>query len=916
MKRNFFAITVALILALALAGIVSAEFTRGNYSIDKEYGGGEILRGNINISLQEEDADSLLTCFDDSITLLDFLEKSGEDYDCFPEDCETYYVAGSQGTTRTFSILKPESRIIGLKFQGQLKDQPIQEISFNVESDAGESCFQPLKIDVLDDGKVNWFSTSGTEEFSCSYSTGCFNPDETLSEYNIGTTPYCQKISLPPNPRFEIGAYVIKGTTSNPGLKMQIYDSDLYKIEECSLPAINNSGEYSCKVSLNFDEITDLSICIRAEKSTDYKIKGENTEPCGFYGLDYDGEFNSDYYLFARGGKYGSLGGFVLDENEFENHNEDTLKEIIDNYLYEKFNYECSEGCIVPIKFISGVDQEITLSSLGLNYDTSAGLKNENNFYDVNKEPAKITSDFLILDLKHANFTVPKSDGEYNARVYLDGDLVAQQKIEVFASIIINRLNTQEIPAAVPYEIIAYAVGGNISSYKWDFGDGTEEETTENKVVHTYSAIGGYTLKLEVTNSVGKKTIKSFDVTAVNPKDYVKVSLESKRSNLNKTIKDVNSINKWYKEELRKEVKLEETDSKLKSLEEKYETASSSEDYVNIMSELQGLDVPYSLEVNEFSGDFFLNEEEIEIAHLMEITGKDVENAEDYKVPIMNWLAENLDVQVKIETVYLSHSEGKEVVFSAITYWITPKKEQEEFYFIINRGYDELTFNTERGNTEKALAGSTALIFREVGENEERIVEVILPEEIKITAIPAYISPDFSDLPEVAQGDIPVCNNNRECEESIGETHENCPNDCLRRPWGKIIMYLIILLIIAFAVYIALQEWYKRHYEGHLFRNKQDVYNLICFVRNALNMKIDRKKIVKRLREYNWTSEQIIYAFRKAIGKRTGMWEIPIFRIFEKRKLQKEMEKRKKSGTIEFNPIRTINSNNRCIKSS
>jgi hypothetical protein len=81
-----------------------------------------------------------------------------------------------------------------------------------------------------------------------------------------------------------------------------------------------------------------------------------------------------------------------------------------------------------------------------------------------------------------------------------------------------------------------------------------------------------------------------------------------------------------------------------------------------------------------------------------------------------------------------------------------------------------------------------------------------------------------------------------------------------------------------------------------LFKNKNDLFNLIHFITNGLNQGLSKKSITKKLRVHGWSLEQIVYAFKKVKGKRTGMWEIPIFRIFEKRKIKKELEKRQGLG--------------------
>jgi len=80
-----------------------------------------------------------------------------------------------------------------------------------------------------------------------------------------------------------------------------------------------------------------------------------------------------------------------------------------------------------------------------------------------------------------------------------------------------------------------------------------------------------------------------------------------------------------------------------------------------------------------------------------------------------------------------------------------------------------------------------------------------------------------------------------------------------------------VLIFAAFVSYIILQEWYKRRYERHLFKNRNDLFNLINFISNAQARGMDKKEIEKRLKEFKWSSEQINYAFKKVKGRKTGM---------------------------------------------
>ncbi len=89
-----------------------------------------------------------------------------------------------------------------------------------------------------------------------------------------------------------------------------------------------------------------------------------------------------------------------------------------------------------------------------------------------------------------------------------------------------------------------------------------------------------------------------------------------------------------------------------------------------------------------------------------------------------------------------------------------------------------------------------------------------------------------------------------------------------------------------------MQEWYKKKYESYLFKNKNDFYNLIYFIRNARAQRIPDEELRKKLGKAGWGGEQITYAIKKFDGKKVGMWEIPLFRGSERRKIQEEMIRR------------------------
>jgi len=92
----------------------------------------------------------------------------------------------------------------------------------------------------------------------------------------------------------------------------------------------------------------------------------------------------------------------------------------------------------------------------------------------------------------------------------------------------------------------------------------------------------------------------------------------------------------------------------------------------------------------------------------------------------------------------------------------------------------------------------------------------------------------------------------------------------------------LILLFAGIIAYIILQKWYKRRYEDYLFKNKNDLYNLLHYIEAQRKKGVHESEIHYKLKNSGWNSEQIKYATRKHSGLRTGMLEIPIEKVFKK----------------------------------
>ena len=78
---------------------------------------------------------------------------------------------------------------------------------------------------------------------------------------------------------------------------------------------------------------------------------------------------------------------------------------------------------------------------------------------------------------------------------------------------------------------------------------------------------------------------------------------------------------------------------------------------------------------------------------------------------------------------------------------------------------------------------------------------------------------------------------------------------------------------------------------------------MINFIYNSRVSGLKDDEIKEKLNKAGWKGEQISYAFKKIDGKRTGMWEIPIFKFFENRKMEDEIAK-KHHGQIDIKFIK------------
>jgi len=426
----------------------------------------------------------------------------------------------------------------------------------------------------------------------------------------------------------------------------------------------------------------------------------------------------------------------------------------------------------------------------------------------------------------------------------------------------------------------------SIVKYTWDFGDNSSETTNNNEVTHTYMEIKKYTLTLTIEDAKGKKTSREFTIYVVSPEEAVRTLLEDLKTRLDFIISQIDLFPLWYRGIIENQINKTELNNRITSLDRQYEQASSDEDYILIMQNLTELEIPYSIKASKTASLIFFDKvDKIDLAKISELTGSSYssEYSKKYKQAIASWFVENIDSSIDYRLISFYYDNGiKNDVLSVFEISFEPKRELDyPLYFIIERDKDEIFFNQKYDLQD--VSGATSVTVDPTLEQE---IKFALLENIWIFDLPMYLTPSLDKMGVSEK----VCNENGICEEELGETAVNCRKDCFS--YTKFWIWFGVLLIATLIIYIILERWYKYNYESHLFKNKNDLYNLINFIYNAKRQRMSDKSIKKRLKKVGWKSEQIVYAIKKFKGQRTGMWQIPIFSWLEKKRIKEEIKRR------------------------
>ncbi len=866
-------IILSAIFFIFLVQSISGQVQVSNFSINTQYSPNATITGFVNLSLSGISSNAyILSSLGQNISLRNLLNQqaSSFNYSCSTSDCNSSYsVADSGSLYENFSLSGGQSQVFGFLITGNAPTISAGNIfSLNVASDADLASVPQLSIDLLNDGLPEWgaYQPSGIisqQSFGC-YSDSLRNPQPSY----ITSTPYCEKISIPISAQVNLGAQVMGSGNAQFQMTMQNVNGSS-AIGSCTTTAAgtqqviciakNTGGSTNYLVKTK----GDYWVCIKQinpPTPPNYQI---NTavpgNPCGFTG-NFAGNYTIDFQIFGQSILFSPVGAFTYNDTEIANSgyvvttNNNLEKQII-QYLQNKYGDKCQNGCVVPISFYAAQDQNINVSNLNLLVtDNTYGTTAISNLYNVAQSVVTLsTKGYQSLSLNNANFSVPSTPGNSTFTLTLyDGNnsypLLAKTigiaQIPKVTSV--TPLKTAAtLPTNLTVTVDTYGSNATISQYQWNFGDGGSSQTTVNgSVSHIYNQIGVFNLQVTISNSQGLSSTGNFNISVIAPKDAVNQILGQDLQNVVNIKSQIANYPNFTQSAIKQLLNLDNVSTILNNLQIKNNSASSDIDYVNIMKTLLPINLPTSIQQTSTASTvpFLPSGDTINLDALERVGGGTFDSTKksDYINSILAWDLNNISM-----TIDYSEFSG---VYGASTVTLldvvklnfvgnTPTNKVYLFVPNLNGIYFDKNYTLTGSFYSVPLTGTTQTV-------QFATTQSYLPIQL-----PIFISPSLDQI------SIPK------------QAPETNPTDKM------LILGLILggIVIVGFGAYVLIGKWYQRRYESFLFKDRNDLYNIINYVHTSKNKGLKEIDIQRNLSKSKWTSEQIDYVLKRYAGKKIGI---------------------------------------------
>lgn len=358
--------------------------------------------------------------------------------------------------------------------------------------------------------------------------------------------------------------------------------------------------------------------------------------------------------------------------------------------------------------------------------------------------------------------------------------------------------------------------------------------------------IGNITYKL----SLERGTVFEITFQILSNKNLIEQTLDEKYSQLNDSKTEIMKQDIFIQNILIDFLNISENEEELIELARMYEDAQTSEEYMEINENLSKIKIPKTISeiISTDSISFYPSQENINLNVLQEIGGGSYGNdREGYIGAIYNWNDVNVKTTLTFREISIGYSASDQITLRIFRFEFDKTNMIEDGYFIIEKFQDMKFEGTPAPTMQESSSGY-------LYANLKQIPNTLLfstTQNVDFLSVPAFISPSLSDLT------LP---------EPIGKLEEWIDNSKIK--WILFAVIVFIVLLIGVITYILVHVWYRKKYEAHLFKTRNNLFNIMTYIQNAKKKEMPREEIMKNLRKAGWTGEQIEYAMRKYEGKK------------------------------------------------
>ena len=303
---------------------------------------------------------------------------------------------------------------------------------------------------------------------------------------------------------------------------------------------------------------------------------------------------------------------------------------------------------------------------------------------------------------------------------------------------------------------------------------------------------------------------------------------------------------------------ISEIETKLNDLETMYGESSNNEQYTEILNNLSEIKIPVTISdvVNTDSIRFYPSQENVDLDVLADIGGGSYGNKrQEYLGSIYNWNDQNLKTTLTFREVAINYDVNDQVNLRIFRFEFDKTQMNGNAYFIVNN-LQNIKF--EDDSALQMQESSYGYLYTTLSQIPNTIT-FSTTQDVDFLNVPAFISPSLSSLK------IP----------EAGGWSEWIDNS--RTKWILFAVAIIIILLIGAITYILIHVWYRKRYEAHLFKTRNNLFNIMTYIQNAKKKGMPRDEIIKNLKKAGWTGEQISYAMRKYEGKKIlGLVRMPL----------------------------------------